>query len=197
MSEEKKQKRVWLRLGLVVLLIGGIYVVGKTTGYLDNIDVTTIQKAVQAAGAWGFVAYVALFAVGVLCQVPGMLFVATGMLVYGKLLGYAACLTGAIVAVCASFIMVRAVGGTAFDAIERPFVKKILARLEDKPIRTLIVLRLIVFIAPPVNYALALSTIKFRDYAIGSALGLITPMAFVAVMFDILFATEWFKQYLM
>lgn len=191
-----KRRRVWWRLGLLVLLLGGIYAIGKTTGFLDEIDIDGIRRMVGEAGGWGMALYVALFAVGVLLQVPGMLFVATGMLLYGKLVGFLVCLFGAIVAVCASFLMVRAVGGSPLAAIERPLIRRMLARLERQPVRTLIALRLIAFIAPPLNYALALSSMRFRDYAIGSALGLVAPMAFMTFAFDWLFTTPWAAKWL-
>lgn len=186
-----KRRAPWLRLLLLAALLGGIYAVGKASGFLDEVDIHSIRHAVNDAGAWGMLLFVALFALGVLVQVPGMLFVATGMLVYGKVLGYAVCLLGAIVAVCTSFAMVRAVGGKALATIERPWVRRVLAQLERRPVRALIALRLIAFIAPPLNYALALSTIRFRDYAIGSALGLIVPMAVVAMGLEWLFQTPW------
>ncbi len=188
--------RTKLRLLAVALLLGVLYLVGKYTGIIDKIDITTIRRTVEEAGGWGFAVFVAVFAVGVLLQVPGMLFVATGILVYGKTTGFFANLTGAIVAVCASFIMVRTVGGKALGEVKRPWMKRMLERLDDKPIRWLMVLRLIAFISPPLNYALALTRLRFRDYAIGSALGLVTPMAVVTLMFDWLFETPWAKAML-
>lgn len=191
-----KKRVVLIRVLLVLGLLVGIYAIGKASGFLDNVDVPTLRRLVDDAGAWGFLLFVALFAVGVLLQLPGMLFVATGILVYGKSLGYVACLSGAIVAVCASFAMVRVVGGQALSSIERPVVKRILKRLDKHPIRWLVVLRLVMFISPPLNYALALTRLRFRDYALGSALGLVTPMLIVTLFFDWLFTTPWIQPLL-
>ena len=189
-------KRSKVRLLAVVGLFVGLYLIGKYTGVIDKVDIPTIQRTVESAGAWGFLVFVAVFALGVLMQVPGMVFVGTGILLYGKTTGYFANLTGAIVAVCASFGMVRTVGGQALSGVKRPWVKGVLRRLDDKPIRWLILLRLVAFISPPINYALALTRLRFRDYAIGSAIGLITPMAIVTLMFDWLFSTPWMKSML-
>jgi uncharacterized membrane protein YdjX (TVP38/TMEM64 family) len=41
-------------------------------------------------------------------------------------------------------------------------------------------LRLVLWMAPAVNYALALSPVRYRDYAIGSAVGLAIPVAAAA-----------------
>lgn len=191
-----KKRRTWLRLLLLAALLGGIYCYGKTSGFLDEVSVNSIRNMVEDAGAWGILLFIALFAAGVLAQVPGMLFVATGILVWGRATGFVVSLTGAIIAVCASFLMVRLVGGQAFGEVKRPFVRKLLAKLDDNPIRALILLRLVMFISPPLNYALALSRMKFRDYAIGSTIGLVVPMAVVTLAFDWLFATEWMRDIL-
>ena len=56
-----------------------------------------------------------------------------------------------------------------------------------RPILTVALLRLFLWVAPPINYALALSTVRYRDYAAGSALGLAIPTALAAVVFGYLF----------
>ena len=47
---------------------------------------------------------------------------------------------------------------------------------------TVFVLRILFQMAPPVNYALALSSIRLRDYVLGSLLGL-TPVILLVVIF--------------
>jgi uncharacterized membrane protein YdjX (TVP38/TMEM64 family) len=181
------RKTALIRFGILAAVLIGLYVAGKLTGVLDRVDVTTLRAAVQDAGAWGFALFVALFAVGVTVQVPGAFFVAAAILAYGKTIGYAAALSGSVVAVCVSFAMVRVVGGRALTSIRRPFIRRILARLDENPIRWLVVLRIIMFVSPPLNYALALSNMKFRDYAIGSTIGLTIAMAAWTMGFDWLF----------
>jgi uncharacterized membrane protein YdjX (TVP38/TMEM64 family) len=184
------------RLVLLVLVLGGLYAVGKHAGYLDDVDIVAIKRAVEGAGAWGVLLFVGLFVVGVLLHVPGMFFVASGILVYGRAVGYVVSLAGATLAVCVSFVLVRTIGGEALSEVKRPFVRKLLARLDEHPVRAMIVLRLFVFIAPPINFLLALTRIRFRDYALGSALGLVVPMLVVTLAFDWLFATEWVRRWL-
>jgi len=191
-----KKSKVWLRLLLLAVLLVGIFLIGRQTGLIQRISVTWLQTTVRDAGPLGVAVYALLFAAGVLVQVPGMLFVAAGMLVYGKIAGYFVCLLGAVVAVCASFLMVRVVGGQALGTVKKPWIAKLLAKLDDHPVRWLVVLRLVAFISPPLNYALALTRIRFRDYALGSALGLVLPMAVVTLAFDWLFATEWVNRLL-
>ena len=83
-----------------------------------------------------------------------------------------------------SFFLVRRVGGQALAHVKRARIAKVLERLDRHPIPTIIVLRLVLFLMPAVNYALAMTRVRFRDYFIGSALGLIVPMIVIAYAFE-------------
>jgi uncharacterized membrane protein YdjX (TVP38/TMEM64 family) len=178
----------WVRLGLVVALFVALWVAAKTSGLLDDLDAEALRALVASWGAWGMVGYVALFAVAELAHVPGMIFVLAAMLAWGQVAGFAIGLTGAAVSVCTTFVVIRAVGGRALADVERPVVKRILARLDRRPIVTVAILRCVLWLAPFVNYALAMTNVRFRDYAIGSAIGLVPPVALAAVLFEWLLA---------
>ena len=72
----------------------------------------------------GFLAFVVIFSLGELVHIPGMVFVGAALLIYGKVMGFAAAFVGAVISVCISFVLVRAVGGKALTAFEKPFIKK-------------------------------------------------------------------------
>lgn len=186
----------WVRLAILLFLIGSFYLAGKLTGFLDSVDIPSIRARVDAAGALGVVVFCVLFAVGAMLQVPGLLFVGTGILVWGRLGGSFASMAGASLAVCASFLFARAVGGDILAQVRKPWIRAVLTRLEKNPVRWLVILRLFVFTSPPLNYALALTSMRFRDYAIGSLLGLVAPMIYFTLLFDTLFQMEWLRPYL-
>ncbi len=169
-------------LGLAI----GLLAIGKLTGLTDALDPEKIRTTVLEAGALGFLAFVVIFCLGELIHIPGMVFVGAALLIYGKAVGFAAAFVGAVISVCVSFVLVRAVGGKALTAFERPFLKKLLSKLDERPIRTVIFLRLLMWIAPPLNYALAMSNIRFREYAVGSATGLVLPILGLTMFFDVI-----------
>jgi uncharacterized membrane protein YdjX (TVP38/TMEM64 family) len=178
------QKRTWPRFVALAVLLVALYVVGKMTGVIDSVDISTVRQRVDGAGALGVVIFVAIFAIGELLHVPGLVFVCAGLLAWGKILGYGISMLGALVSVSLSFFVVRAVGGRALASVERPFLKKMLARLDSHPIQTVFFLRLLLILAPPLNYGLALTCVRYRDYLVGSALGLAIPLALVALLLD-------------
>ncbi|MGZ3441569.1 MAG: VTT domain-containing protein, partial [Polyangia bacterium] len=106
---------------------------------------------------------------------------------WGRVGGGALSYVAALVSVSLGFAVVRAIGGQPLATIERPRVRALLARLDQRPILTVALLRLFLWVAPALNYALALSSVRYRDYAIGSALGLALPMALAAALFGVWF----------
>jgi hypothetical protein len=62
-----------------------------------------------------------------------------------------------------------------------------LDRLEARPLTTVVVLRILFFVGAPLNFALALSPLRPRDYVMGSVIGLLPPTFVLAAFFDLLF----------
>lgn len=173
-----------LRLGVLVGLIVGAVLAVRSTGMGPREILAWVQDVMTSAGALGIVAFIVIFALGELAHVPGLVFVSAAALAFGPLLGAVVGYAGAFISVCVSFWVVRTIGGQLLSKIERPFFKKIMDRLESQPIRVTIVLRLVLWMAPPLNYALAMSKMRFRDYAIGSAIGLVIPIVLAVVFLD-------------
>jgi uncharacterized membrane protein YdjX (TVP38/TMEM64 family) len=178
----------WLRVGGVVALIGALVLVERLTGLSDQLSRDALRAHVAAAGAWGVPLFVAAFCVALFLHVPatGILFVAVGVALWDRVAGAALAYAGAVVACGFSFAIVRGVGGTPLAAIRNRLARRVLARLESHPILTVFVMRVLFFAGAPVNYALALSTIRPRDYLFGSLLGLAPPTVVLAVFFDAL-----------
>jgi len=159
----------------------------RATGLADSFNAQSVREQVEAAGVWGIALYLVVFAVGEFVHIPGLVFVAAGILAYGRLWGFGVAYLGALVSVSFSFLVVRLVGGRALRAIDRPFVKRMLDRLQERPVVTVIVLRLFLWLAPTLNYVLALTDLRFRDYLIGSAIGLLPIMTAATLFFDWMF----------
>jgi len=175
------------RVLLALLLIVACVVVGKATGLDHMLSRERVKTMVEGAGALGLLAYLAIFSIGQLVGVPGLVFVAAGILIYGKLYGAVAGLLGAVVAMTISFLVVRGVGGQPLGGAQNRFMGRILAQLDERPIRAIALLRLVFWLAPPVNYALALSKVRLRDFILGSVLGLLVPIGIATFFFDWLF----------
>jgi uncharacterized membrane protein YdjX (TVP38/TMEM64 family) len=182
--------RAW-RLGALAALFVVALVVRYGTEWGASLSTAKVRDLVQHAGAAGVLLFLVAFAIGELLHVPGLVFVAAAVLTWGRVAGGAIAYAGALVSVSVSFAVVRGIGGKALAEVDWKagrwrWVGKLMDQLERRPIATVTLLRLLLLIAPALNYALALSPVRFADYLIGSALGLALPVALAAVFFQYL-----------
>ncbi len=184
MTEVDRAPVRWWRLAALAALAVGLIVIGKTTGLSAYFSTERIRTVTNAAGLWGPIVFVLFFCVGELVNVPGVVFVAAAVVAYGRTGGGALAFVGALAAVSVSFVIVRRIGGKPLAAIRWPLARRILLRLEQRPVRTILLLRLLLWMAPQLNYALALSNVHFRSYLVGTALGLLAPIAGLVLLSD-------------
>jgi uncharacterized membrane protein YdjX (TVP38/TMEM64 family) len=183
-ERQRLLKPVHLRLILAVVLVVILIAAGKITGAHQYFTPDKVQDLVQDAGIWGYVLFIIIFSIGELLHIFGLIFVAAGVYAFGEFAGLLLGIVGGTIAVCVSFLVMRTVGGRAFTRIDKPWVVRLLQRLDTKPIRTVIILRLVFIMYPSLNYLLALTSIRFRDYLIGSVVGLIIPISVFVFFFD-------------
>ncbi|MBC8868974.1 MAG: VTT domain-containing protein [Planctomycetes bacterium] len=176
-----------LRLVLLAVLIAALVCLVRLTGFSEHLTTDNLKPTVQQAGLWGIVLYYVAFSLGLLVHAPGMAFVAVGIFAYGWQVGTPLSFVGAVFAVGVNFLFARIVGGRALGEIEHPKMKRVLAGLDARPIRTVIILRLLFLMLPLLNYALAFSNIRFRDYLVGSAIGLAPHVLVASVIFKFVY----------
>lgn len=166
------KRRVGVLLLVTALVVGGVL---RATGTV-SFDAAAMAESIRGFGAWGALLLIVAFAGGTLLNVPGLVFIGAAIAIYGDTTGYFVALVGAIVSVNVTFALARWFGFGSAAALERPWLKRVLGKLESHPILSLVLLRAVVLVSPPVNYGLALTRLRHRDYAIGSALGLVVPL---------------------
>lgn len=168
------------RLIVLAVLFVLLFVVGYALDVPAYLTQERIEGMVEAAGPWGFVVFAALFAVGELAHVPGIVFIIVGSMLWGPWAGAAISYVSALVSVSVAFVIVRRVGGQPLAGMERPWMRMAMMRLEERPIPTVTVLRLVFFMLPALNYLLALTPVRYRDFLVGSALGLVPGVILVS-----------------
>lgn len=168
---------------LGVLLVGG-YIVGVQTGATEYLTVDRIREFMLGLGVWGFLLYLAVFCVGELMHIPGMVFMVAAVIAYGPLWGGLAAFFGGLLSVSFTFVLVRTVGGQPLGEVKWNFMRRVLSHLDTRPILVVAVLRLAFTLSPVLNYALAMSPLRFREYFVGSVLGFAPWAVGVAFLAD-------------
>jgi uncharacterized membrane protein YdjX (TVP38/TMEM64 family) len=181
---------VVIRIGFLVLILGGVYYLAETAGLLDQASPEGIRDLVAQWGGYSVAVYLVAFTLGQLVYVPGMFFVVAGSLVFGGVNGFLLSMLGAVLSVSLSFFVARFLGGTPLANPQREWLKRVLRRLDTNPVSSMFILRLLVSTAPWLNYLLGMSSVKYRDYLLAAVLGMMLPILLTVVF------TDWFLQYL-
>jgi len=105
--------------------------------------------------------------------------IAAGLL-FGLWFGLLWAVIGGMAGAWAGFGLVRALGGERLRFLHLPRLTPWLDRLERGGWRAVWAIRLLPLPHTPVNYAFGLTGISWRDYSIGSALGIL-PSTVIAV----------------
>jgi len=172
------------RLIAVALFVGLVFLLYETTGLRDHLNREYLQQKLLEHEVIGLLLFTLAFALGNLAQIPGWAFLAVAVLTLGPMRGGVAIYIAASLSCMITFFLVRLVGGDSLRKLDSPLAQRILARLDAHPVRSVILLRLLFQTLPALNYALALSGIRFRPYSYGTLLGLPLPIALYCVFFD-------------
>lgn len=175
-----------LRLLAVALFLGVLLAVFHFTGLRDHFSLAFLRQTIQDHQLGGLLVFILVFALGNLIQIPGWLFLAAAVLALGRTWGGLATYVAACVSCVVSFLLIRWVGGDALRQLDNRLAARILARLDARPITSILMLRVLFQTLPALNYALALSGVRFRAYLLGTLLGLPLPIAAYCLLFDYL-----------
>jgi uncharacterized membrane protein YdjX (TVP38/TMEM64 family) len=173
-----------LRIALFLSAIGALWLYAHMSGMTEGVTPLSIRDKLRAAGWIGMAGYIASFSLGNIVQIPGLIFLLGGLLTYGPVQGGALALIASLAAITTSFVVARTVGGQVDIPEHRPRVRKVLQQLDDKPLRTMVVLRILFWTSPPLNYILAFSPVRYRQYITAAAIGMVPPIIGLALLTD-------------
>jgi uncharacterized membrane protein YdjX (TVP38/TMEM64 family) len=172
------------RLLGVVLFLGALLAIFELSGLRDHFSLEFLQRRIHDNEFTGLAIFVLLFSLGNLIQIPGWIFLAAAVLTLGELMGGIATFVAASVSCGVTFFVIRAVGGDVLRRLNNRVANRIFHQLDSRPIATVALLRIFFQTAPALNYALALSGLKFRQYLTGTLLGLPLPIMLYCIFFD-------------
>jgi uncharacterized membrane protein YdjX (TVP38/TMEM64 family) len=150
----------------IVLMAAAKYAFG------DALTYQNLQSLLQDAGFLGVGLFLGVCIIGSLLHIPAYVLLAMCFLIYSGLPGFAVGIAAAFAIFTSHFFFARVVGGNALEHIKHPYFIKKLNSLGHQPLKSIILIRLVFFMAPLINFALGLSSIRYRDFIIGSLLGI-------------------------
>ncbi|WP_214406299.1 TVP38/TMEM64 family protein [Pseudonocardia lacus] len=170
----------WVRPALLVALVATGAVLALTVGVPPLSD---IQQWVRAAGWAGPVLYAAIAAVASLSPGPATVLTIGSGVLFGWPGGVPVALSASLTSALINFTLTRTLGRATVRGLAGARLERLDAALSRRGLLAVVGIRLVPM-APfaIVNAACGLSGVRVRDYALGTALGLLPgTVTFVAV----------------
>jgi uncharacterized membrane protein YdjX (TVP38/TMEM64 family) len=101
-------------------VILALWSISSATGVTARFGFESIRRLLEKEGLGGVVVFTMIFSAGQLLRVPGIVFVAAAVAVYGRGFGTLVAILGAVVSVNVSFVVVRAITGRALAMFSVP-----------------------------------------------------------------------------
>ena len=176
----------YTRLLAVILFLGVLFAVFELSGLRQHFNLEFLRHQMLDHKISGLFTFILLFSLGNLIQIPGWIFLAAAVLALGRTMGGLATYVAASISCVLTFFAIRFAGGDALRQLNSRTVTRILRQLDAHPIRSIVLARMLFQTLPALNYALAMSGVKFREYLIGTLLGLPLPIFLYCLFFDYL-----------
>jgi uncharacterized membrane protein YdjX (TVP38/TMEM64 family) len=168
-----------------VLLVGLLLWLGHRADLGRHASLDGMRALVAAWGPYGPLAFIGVCIAGIFLHMPEILLIAVGGLLFEGAHAFAYGWIAAVLGATSTFLVVRYFARDHFQrAVSGRFarLRALDERLERHGFVTVLVLRLVLFMAPPLNWALGASRVRLAHYVGGTALGVVPGVA-AAVFF--------------
>ena len=186
-EQQKPAYRYMLQIGLLILAVLGLAAVWRWTPLSEWLDVDRIAALGEWIKASEFTPLLVLaaYVIGGLAAVPITLMIIATVTVFGPWLGAGYAIVGAELSALAAFGVGHLLGRDAVSRVAGSRVNRISRTLSSRGVLTIITLR-IVPVAPfsVINVIAGVSEIRFRDFAIGSFIGMLPGIIAIAFLAD-------------
>ena len=158
--------------GVFLLTVVCIIATGMGVYLLGGIDQAQLQTWLKQAGVWAPVTYIFLYTIGTILILPSTPLNLSGGAIFGAWLGTLWTTIAAVIAAVVAFAFTRTVGR---DVVARKFAGRweaMDAEMRQGGLFYMFAIRLLPIIPYGlVNFAAGLTSIRFRDYFLGTLLG--------------------------
>ena len=177
------RRRFWVGVGLVLMMLA-LAAVWRWTDVGAWLEPQALAGSLKSAlnGPWGPGLLAAVFVVGSLIAVPVTLLILVTALAYGPVLGTLYALGGSVLAAVVTYGIGHYLGRSTVERLSGGRARRWSERLARSGILTIVAVRIIP-VAPftVINLFAGASRISFRDYLIGTLIGMVPGVAAMAV----------------
>jgi uncharacterized membrane protein YdjX (TVP38/TMEM64 family) len=165
---------------LLVAGVVGVVWLSHHYGLTARANVERIRALVESHAPYGPLVFIAICVGGIFLHVPEFLLIAAGGVIFEGQYAFAYGWIASLVGTTSTFLIVRYLARDYFqERLAHRFhgLRALDERLVRNGFSTVLSLRLLLFLAPPLNWALGATRVRVGHYVAGTALGVIPGIA--------------------
>jgi len=162
-----------------VLLVSGVLAGGALlllAGHALGGRLLSVWAGLHNLGAWAAVVFIALYCAATVLWIPGSVLTLAAGAAFGLVAGTVYALIGATTGASLAFLVARYLARSHIERrlVSYPKLRAIDTAVEHQGRKVVLLLRLSpLFPFNALNYALGLTAVRFRDFLLGSAVGMV------------------------
>ncbi len=191
---KSRKKAVMKAIILLIFIVAAIFLL-RFTPIKNYLTAEALGRFLESAGFWAPLIFILIYTAGVCLFLPGTLLTGLGAAIFGAYWGFVYVWFGAMAGASAAFFIGRTLGREFASSLIGDKLKKYDDGIERNGFATVLYLRLVYFPFTPMNFGMGLTKVHFRDYFIGTGLGIIVGTFiftfFIGTLKDVWASGNW------
>ena len=190
-----KRSTALVKMAFLLIFIGVAVYFVRFSPARQYLTADHLGLLLDATGLWAPLMFVLIYVVGVCLFLPGTLLTALGAAIFGPYWGFLYVWTGAMIGSGLAFLIGRYLGRDFAASLIGDKLKRFDDAIERNGFATVLYLRLMYFPFTPMNFGMGLTKVRFSDYLLGTALGILVGTFiftfFVGTLRDVWATGRW------
>lgn len=173
METHIKKRKGLIKALIFLAFVTSAIVVIRFSPVKDYFTTETLTAFLQNAGFWAPLVYIITYAIGVCLFLPGTLLTGLGAAIFGAYWGFIYVWIAAMLGASGAFLIGRTLARDFAASLIGDKLKKYDDAIERNGFATVLYLRLVYFPFTPMNFGMGITKVHFKDYILGTGLGII------------------------
>ena len=179
---------------LLIFIAAAIYLV-RFSPARQYLTTQQLGLFLESVGIWAPLMFVIIYVVGICLFLPGTLLTAMGAALFGPYWGFVYVWIGAMIGAGLAFLIGRYLGRDFAASLIGDKLQRFDDSIERNGFATVLYLRLMYFPFTAMNFGMGLTKVRFWDYLLGTALGILVGTFiftfFVGTLRDVFATGQW------
>jgi uncharacterized membrane protein YdjX (TVP38/TMEM64 family) len=193
--DNNKRAGALVKMALLLMFIAAAIYLVRFSPARQYLTSQQLGLFLESVGFWAPLLFVIIYVVGVCLFLPGTLLTAMGAAIFGPYWGFLYVWTGAMIGAGLAFLIGRYLGRDFAASLIGDKLQRFDDAIERNGFATVLYLRLMYFPFTPMNFGMGLTKVRFWDYLLGTALGILVGTFiftfFVGTIKDVWASGQW------